>query len=513
MRLVTAFFLLTLCAGSLVAQPCDPAATEEACADTTDWKRYFPLEVGNVWHYYEDLTEEPENRWSWSITGEAEAGGETYVSLERCDDNAAGAAVCEAPVLLRYDDEHDMIVRRTESGDVWWRQLPCLLSADFNVGYACTGPGTGDVAFSSVFGAYGATRPVPPDVLSGDTEKDFVKFPGTGAVLYAGLGATAFPIELQGNAPKLVYAHVGGEQVGTPAFASCDPTDLEDDEVCPDTTDWRRYFPLEVGNQWQYEYEGFCNGVFTCKTGQEVVGTERIEGVDYFLIRSCEVDDGTSEVSCSDPVPRRYAEEGDPVDDPRLITPCLFDLPFNFQDEVACSEVPEAAWFTSGRYGSTFGLDEGPSLQGTVKEIGNIGAFATYFAGIGQTRYLGDGNLFGTNLVYAQIGGVEYGTPAFAFPTSGEGEAAPLASGFTSLFPNPSSRTATARYTLGAAQVVTLEVVDLLGRRVHTVEAGPQTAGAHEVAVETQDLPAGVYLLRLRGGEGVLAVQRLSVVR
>ena len=59
--------VLFLLAPAALAQPCDPAQTGEACADTTDWHRYFPLEVGNVWHYRQHFIEETEEFWSSGI--------------------------------------------------------------------------------------------------------------------------------------------------------------------------------------------------------------------------------------------------------------------------------------------------------------------------------------------------------------------------------------------------------------------------------------------------------------
>lgn len=46
MRLVTVSFLFFSLAAALAAQPCDPSETDEVCPDTTDWHRYFPLDVG-----------------------------------------------------------------------------------------------------------------------------------------------------------------------------------------------------------------------------------------------------------------------------------------------------------------------------------------------------------------------------------------------------------------------------------------------------------------------------------
>ena len=62
------------------------------------------------------------------------------------------------------------------------------------------------------------------------------------------------------------------------------------------------------------------------------------------------------------------------------------------------------------------------------------------------------------------------------------------------MWPNPSSRQATARLTLGAeAASATVTLYDALGRRVATLHAGPLAAGQHAFEVDTGSLPAGVY--------------------
>ena len=80
-----------------------------------------------------------------------------------------------------------------------------------------------------------------------------------------------------------------------------------------------------------------------------------------------------------------------------------------------------------------------------------------------------------------------------------------------SAFPNPTRGAATVRFELAAAADVSLDIVDLLGRRVATLENGALAAGPHEVALGA-DLPAGVYVVRLVA-DGVVSTSRLTVVR
>jgi hypothetical protein len=525
MRAVTALALLILAPAAL-AQPCDPAQSGNACPDTTTWQRYVPLDVGNVWQYRDAFYGEPVAHWSWTITGEAEVGGETYVTLERCDETDDGGATCADPVLLRYDDANDMIVRRDGDGETWWDELPCGLRADFNGAeeiYACTGPGTEGTQFTPASGAYGATVEVPPDQRDGDTRKAFSWFAHRDWEAFAGLGVTKFFYELQGEPTRLVYAHVGGEQVGTPAFASCDPAEAGD-VMCPDTTDWRRYLPLEVGNAWQYHVDRPIETDYD--HGTEIVGETEIDGERYFLARVC-TKPRFGDLTCRDPLPVRYDEasrtvvrrfintvSGEVDFSPFQVSdydlqPCPLDAPFG-QGEQDCSSFGEVLWYSvSGAYGVGYEgigdtrkrFDDG--LQGWIELVAGLGPVGADNVDSGTRE----------NFLYARVGGEEAGTPAFVFPTAGEpGTAQPVATAFTEVYPNPARGAVQAQYALGAPQAVTLELIDLLGRRVRSEEVGRQAAGMHDVRLDMGGLRPGLYVLRLRGDAGAEATRRVVVL-
>ena len=59
---------------------------------------------------------------------------------------------------------------------------------------------------------------------------------------------------------------------------------------------------------------------------------------------------------------------------------------------------------------------------------------------------------------------------------------------------------------------VTVELVDLLGRRVAVLAEGPHAVGRHQVEIEPGALAAGAYLVRMRAGSFV-ASERVTVVR
>ncbi len=68
-------------------------------------------------------------------------------------------------------------------------------------------------------------------------------------------------------------------------------------------------------------------------------------------------------------------------------------------------------------------------------------------------------------------------------------------------YPNPFNQSTTIGYSLETAADVTLEVFDLLGRRVEKIVSGQQAPGRHEVRFDGAALTNGMYIYRLTAGE------------
>ncbi len=94
-----------------------------------------------------------------------------------------------------------------------------------------------------------------------------------------------------------------------------------------------------------------------------------------------------------------------------------------------------------------------------------------------------------------------------------EGTATATATALDAVFPNPAGHSAaTVAFTLANAGDVSLEVFDLLGRRVAVAAEGAFPAGRHEAAFETANLPGGTYLVRLQAGDRV-ETEKVTVLR
>ncbi len=79
-------------------------------------------------------------------------------------------------------------------------------------------------------------------------------------------------------------------------------------------------------------------------------------------------------------------------------------------------------------------------------------------------------------------------------------------------YPNPFRDKTTLRFTLSAPEHVTLEVFDLLGRRITTLVDAFTPTGTHQVTMEGAHLAGGLYVYRLRG-EHTQASRTMLVVK
>ena len=105
-----------------------------------------------------------------------------------------------------------------------------------------------------------------------------------------------------------------------------------------------------------------------------------------------------------------------------------------------------------------------------------------------------------SNLVYAKINGKEYGTFLSLPPM------VPTSPGKISLsqnYPNPFNPSTTIRYSIPQRTQVALTVFNTLGQQVATLVNEIQDAGYHDVKFDGSGLASGVYIYRLQAGDFV----------
>lgn len=150
------------------------------------------------------------------------------------------------------------------------------------------------------------------------------------------------------------------------------------------------------------------------------------------------------------------------------------------------------------------GLGEAVALDGSTVLIG-----APLFADYGPNGDLGAGSVDGIGRAYGYTL-AQY----FRLDLSTTGEAAPDEAGLVlrTVSPNPTVGAASVAFALAAPSDVEADVVDVLGRRVAALAAGPFGSGDHAVSLDLSAFPAGVYVVRLRAGN-VTRTRPLTVAR
>jgi hypothetical protein len=121
---------------------------------------------------------------------------------------------------------------------------------------------------------------------------------------------------------------------------------------------------------------------------------------------------------------------------------------------------------------------------------------------------------------YAQVGS-RWKSVVFWYqlPFSVSGAASPAEPGdrmggleLRSIAPNPAANAIVIRFALPADGPVSLDLLDVAGRKVATLSEGPRSAGLHEVSWHRGRQPDGVYIVRLRAG-GLTGFGKLLLIR
>ena len=79
-------------------------------------------------------------------------------------------------------------------------------------------------------------------------------------------------------------------------------------------------------------------------------------------------------------------------------------------------------------------------------------------------------------------------------------------------YPNPFNPTTIVPFAMAEASHVSIRVYDLLGREVKVLVDGEMAAGVHEVVFEANNLPTGVYLIRMQAA-GIVQTQRVTLMK
>ena len=298
-----------------------------------------------------------------------------------------------------------------------------------------------------------------------------------------------------------------------------------------DTLDWRRYYPLAVGNVWEYHDAEAYGDQFR----YTIVSDAAVGGQTYYRQR---LDRATAVSGPGGPDTLRSTsygflryDEGGVVGVPSVeadtvrLRPCegnfQRDLRLGFGARVACDPPPE--WFPEADSVLVYGeydREWAPSaLPGTgsnsavavaaVKSYAVGGFwFSTFVADVGPVRA---GNLWGPTLHYASVGGVEYGAPGFAVSVGSESPAPEGPGMDVRVLGNPSAQGVGFEARAPSARRVRFVVYDALGRAAWSSDVALSSSWTR-IAVPPGALASGSYVL-VAIGAGVRSVTPFTVAR
>ena len=289
-----------------------------------------------------------------------------------------------------------------------------------------------------------------------------------------------------------------------------------------DTLDWRRYYPLEVGNVWEYQV---AEGEPLLR--REIVGDTVAGGRTYFLMEEASYDidhigGGTDlRIWSLDTLYVRYnslgtvvmVEHPDTAAVPRQVpfggkVSGYFDFRASFGDTLHYGEGAQDFYVTSGGYHQVVTIGGRAVETPAVKTFQSRLWKESYAADIG---FLGGGNLWGLRITYANVGGRVYGTSRT--PLASEDVIVPEGSGIETVYPNPARDHVMAAYQLRASEKVTVEVFDLLGRRVWAGTEAVKPPGRYVLRIDTDSWATGTYYVRIGSAAGRQAMKPVVVVR
>jgi len=312
-------------------------------------------------------------------------------------------------------------------------------------------------------------------------------------------------------------------------------------EARADTLDLRGYFPLDVGNMWEYVSQ---EGVWlTSLVQHEIVGDTLIEDQDYAVRRSAYYDylyhpRDSPRIEERLTVSRSYVRTDDEgrihqvEGSDHWVSHYELGQPFASCYRARGGEGSYAVALELPQYGDSLAVSMRAMhlqtlYQGVLDTIttyvvknfawtnaAGSGASVEYAHGIGMLQ---SGVEFSaTSLTYARINGREYGTPLrerFNIVVSTESAEA-LREQRLDVYPNPVREVANIQFELDRLQAVSLEVVDVTGRVVARLLDGEQrAAGTHTVMWRVSSVPPGVYGFRLTGTAGLRQHRSIVVMR
>ena len=288
-----------------------------------------------------------------------------------------------------------------------------------------------------------------------------------------------------------------------------------------DTLSTLSYFPLDVGNKWQYQVtswqiippETTITYLDVEVTKDTVMANEKLyyemtSTSDFIYFREVEyfrIDTASLAVYYYDP-----SFDSKNSDCQQEIN--LFEL--NFPDSTneffyeTCDGLPVQSYDDSGNRQCL--LDSGDCR--TYSIFPGITVEFELCPGLGIARqFTGEGLEFlSACLDAAVIDGKQYGDFVVRIE---ENQAIPTTFELKQNFPNPFNASTSITYSISKISIVILTFYNILGEEIQKIQKGLQQAGSYTIDFNSDKFPSGIYFYSLQSGDEVSRIRKMLLLK
>jgi len=264
----------------------------------------------------------------------------------------------------------------------------------------------------------------------------------------------------------------------------------------------KNYFPLSVGNYWQYKvsYRGHSNPdsiIFNGRYDYMQVIKDTIIGdlsIPYYKLKYVHWSDTTKYLRY-DSLKQSIIDYSPGWSDPE---PKYFDLASNVGDfskyrytEMYCSKIDSILWFGKKmEYRQYYNSPAWEDVYGLAKGIGLVKMVYNQSWGYTNITYY--------DLVYARIDGIEYGKLITNIDYE---NILPVDYSLSQNYPKPFNPITTINYSIPKINHISIIVYNSIGEEVVRLVDKFQLVGNYNVIFNGNNISSGVYFYQIKAGE------------
>ena len=264
----------------------------------------------------------------------------------------------------------------------------------------------------------------------------------------------------------------------------------------------KNYFPLSVGNYWQYKvsYRGHSNPdsiIFNGRYDYMQVIEDTIIGdssIPYYKLKFVHWRDKIKYLRY-DSLKQSIIDYSPGWTDPE---PEFFDLTANVGDsskyrytEMICSKIDSILFLGNKlEYREYYNNPSWVDVYGLAKGIGLVKMVYNQSWGFTNITYY--------DLVYAKIDGIEYGK---LITNINHENILPSNYSLSQNYPNPFNPTTTINYSIPKRSQVSIIIYNAIGEEVEELVDDIQSTGNYKVIFNGRNLTSGIYYYQIKAGE------------